>query len=93
MRYGTSLQSNNSDVIKVSECTCGQGLLRREYSDHLTMGREFPCTVQNNLTGVFSHTVWGRRATRKSGILGMSSNSSDLLLIMPWTCGAQRAIK
>lgn len=63
--------------------------LRRKGSDHLTMGRGFPCTVQNSLMGVFSHTVWGRRAMIKSGILGISSKNSTRLVIMSLTWRGQ----
>lgn len=49
------------------------------------MGLGVPCTVQKSLTGVFSHTVWGRRATIKSGILPISSRWSDFLNIFSFT--------
>lgn len=55
------------------------------HSNHFTMGLGVPCTVQKSLTGVFSHTVWGRRATMKSGILGISSSWSDFLNIFSFT--------
>lgn len=42
-------------------------------SNHLTIGLGWPETVQNSLTGVFSHTVWALRLIRKSGALGTST--------------------
>lgn len=54
-------------------------------ADHWTMGLGCPCTVQNSFTGVFSHTVWDLRATRKSGSLSPSSYRSTFLLIFAFT--------
>lgn len=63
----------------------GEIRVRGQRSDHLTMGLGFPCTVQKSLMGVFSQTVWARRAMMKSGTLPSSSRTSTRLLIISLT--------
>lgn len=58
----------------------------RELTNHLTMGKGKPSTVQKSLTEVFSYTVWDLSLARKCGPLTMGPSYTYFSVAFFFTC-------